>query len=208
MKNKEIISGVIGASFFAVGFLGLSIAVLPSLAIGAGAYVASELLISDKKKEIVNPKDLSFSKKIEFSKKSNKHISEMVKEIDDQEVAGYINNINVTTSKIIRTIEKNKINNKTSNKFLDYYLPVCVNIIDRYDEIENQELTSKDSKKFMQNSAKMVEETSLAFEKILNSLYENDIENNEAEMKVYNQMLKSDGYNANELEVKDGGSDE
>ena len=60
----------------------------------------------------------------------------------------------------------------------------------------------------MENSAKMVEETSVAFEKILNSLYENDIENNEAEMKVYNQMLKSDGYNANELEVKDGAKDE
>ena len=80
MKNKEVVSGVIGASFFAVGFLGLSIAVLPSLAIGAGAYVASELLLGDKKKEVVDPKTLSFSKKLEYAKKSNKHISEMVKE--------------------------------------------------------------------------------------------------------------------------------
>ena len=100
------------------------------------------------------------------------------------------------------------MNNKTTNKFLDYYLPVCVNIIDRYDEIENQGLTSKDSKKFMSSSANMVKETSLAFKKILNNLYQNDIYNNEAEMKVYNQMLKSDGYNSDELMVKDGEEDE
>ncbi len=204
MKNKEIVSGVVGASFFAIGYLGLSVAIIPSLVIGAGAYVASELIMGDSKEKKYDFKEESLSKKIDSAKKSNKHISDMIKEIEDETVKKYLKNINSTTNKIINTIEKNNINNSTSNKFLDYYLPVCVNIIDRYDEIENQELTSKDSKKFMKNSAKMVEETSLAFRKILNSLYQNDIENNEAEMKVYNQMLKSDGYNSNDLVVKDG----
>ena len=149
MKNKEVISGIVGAGFFALGYLGLSVAIIPSLAIGTGAYVASELLLSGKKKEEIDNKKLSLNKKIENAKKSNKHINEMIKEIEDADVANCIKEINVTTSKIIRTIEKNNINNKTSNKFLDYYLPVCVNIIDRYDEIENQKLTSKDSKKLV-----------------------------------------------------------
>ena len=204
MKNKEIFSGVVGASFFAIGYLGLSVAIVPSLVLGAGAYIASELLINDSKKKINEVFEESLTKKIENARKFNKHIAEMVKEIDDDEVKNNMKNINTTTSKIINTIEKNKIDNSTSNKFFDYYLPVCVNIIDRYDEIENQDLTSKDSKQFLNNSAKMVAETSLAFRKILNSLYQNDIENNEAEMKVYNQMLKTDGYNSNDLKVKDG----
>ena len=208
MKNKEVISGIVGAGFFALGYLGLSVAIIPSLAIGTGAYVASELLLSGKKKEEIDNKKLSLNKKIENAKKSNKHINEMIKEIEDADVANCIKEINVTTSKIIRTIEKNNINNKTSNKFLDYYLPVCVNIIDRYDEIENQKLTSKDSKKFMENSNEIVHETNDAFKKILNSLYQNDIENNEAEMKVYNQMLKSDGYNSSSLNLKDGDGNE
>lgn len=204
MKNKEIVSGVVGASFFAIGYLGLSVAIVPSLVLGAGAYIASELLINDSKKKINEVFEEPLTKKIENARKFNKHIAEMVKEIDDDEVKNNMKNINTTTSKIINTIEKNKIDNSTSNKFFDYYLPVCVNIIDRYDEIENQDLTSKDSKQFLNNSAKMVAETSLAFRKILNSLYQNDIENNEAEMKVYNQMLKTDGYNSNDLKVKDG----
>lgn len=209
MNNKEIISSVVGASFFAIGYIGLSVAVLPSILIGAGAYVASELVLNDKKKEkIIENKELSFSKKIENAKKSNRHINEMISEIDDYEVRDYLKNINKTTSKIITAIQKENINKKSVDKFLDYYLPVCVNIIDRYDEIENQDLTSKDSKEYMKNSKKIVKETSLAFEKILNSMYQRDIVNNEAEMKVYNQMLKADGYDSSELELKVGDDDE
>lgn len=208
MKNKEIVSGVVGASFFALGYLGMSVALLPALAIGAGAYVASELVIKGPEPAIDKVEEMSLKKRLEVARKQNKHISEMIDEVDSIDVSKDIKKINVTANKILNTIEKNKINNKSSNKFLDYYLPVCVNIIDRYDEIENQGLTSKDSKKFMNNSIKMIEETSSAFEKILDSLYQNDIYNNEAEMKVYNQMLKSDGYNSKELEVKDGDSDE
>ena len=208
MKNKEIVSGVVGASFFALGYLGMSVAFLPALAIGAGAYVASELVMTGPEKAVDKVEEMDLNKRLNEAKKSNKHIEEMIDEIDSTEVSRDLKDINNTTTKIIKTIEKNKLNNKTTNKFLDYYLPVCVNIIDRYDEIENQGLTSKDSKKFMSSSANMVKETSLAFKKILNNLYQNDIYNNEAEMKVYNQMLKSDGYNSDELMVKDGEEDE
>jgi 5-bromo-4-chloroindolyl phosphate hydrolysis protein len=207
MKNREIISGVVGASFFAIGYLGLSIAALPALAVGTTAYVASELLLSGKKEEINNI-NITLSQRIAKARKDIKHINELIKEIDDKEIKKYLDDISSSSTKIINTIEKTKIDNKTSNKFLDYYLPVCVNILDRYDEIENQDLTSKDSKKFMDNSANMVVETDLAFEKILNNLYQDNIENNEAEMKVYNQMLKSDGYNSAELKLKDGDNSE
>ena len=50
MKNKEIISGVVGAGFFALGYLGLSVAIVPSLAIAGAAYVASELVLNGKEK--------------------------------------------------------------------------------------------------------------------------------------------------------------
>lgn len=207
MKNKEIISGVVGASFFAVGYLALSVTLLPSLALGAGAYLASELVLTGKKKEEIITGELSLKDKIKNARLENKHIKEMKDEINNIEVKQHLEDIYKTTNKILNTIEKNNLSNRTTNKFLDYYLPVCVNIIDRYDEIENQELTSKDSKKFMNNSINMIDETKKAFQKVLDSLYQNDIENNEAEMKVFNQMLISDGYNEDELEV-DGDKNE
>jgi len=207
MKNKEIISGVVGAGFFALGYLALSVAIVPSLAIGGAAYVASELVLNGKEKVAETLEEKSLKNRIKEGYNQNKHITEMIKEIDSMEVKEDLKEISSTTSKILNTIEKNNLNNKTTYKFLDYYLPVCVSIIDRYDEIENQDLTSSDSKKFMENSSKMIKETNVAFKKILNSLYQKDIYNNEAEMKVYNQMLKQDGYN-NEIDVKEGVDDE
>ena len=46
MKNKEIISAVVGSAFFAVPYIGLSVAALPALAIGCAAFGASELVLS------------------------------------------------------------------------------------------------------------------------------------------------------------------
>ena len=207
MKNKNIISSVVGASFFAVGYLGLMVPLAPALALGAASFVASELIINSTKKEEIN-NELSLEEKIALSRKSNKHIKDMIPSIDDEEVKKNLGEITRTTTKILDTVEKNNLHNKTVNKFIDYYLPVCVKIVDRYDEIENQSLTSRDSKKFMMDSGKIIGDTNKAFKKILNSLYQSDILNADAEMKVYNSILKADGYEDEILEIKEGENDE
>ncbi len=207
MKNKNIISSFVGAGFFAVGYLGLMVPLAPSLALGAASFLASELIMNGSKvKEEI--KELSLKDKVNNSRKQNLHIKEIIKNIDDEEVKEYLEDITKTTNKILSTIEKNNLNNRTVNKFMEYYLPVCVKIVDRYDEIENQMLTSSDSKKFMNDSKKIIKDTSSAFKKILNSLYQSDILNADAEMKVYNAVLKSDGYEDEIMNLKEGEIDE
>ena len=202
--NKNIISSVVGAGFFAVGYLGLSLALPPALALGAVSFVASELIVNGADKKIEERKELSFSEKIiNEARKDNKHIKEIISNIEDEEVCKDIDEINKSTTKIINYIEKNKLKNKTSDKFFEYYLPVCVKIIDRYDDIENQRLTSSDSKKFMNDGKRIIKDTNNSFKKILDSLYQSDIANAEAEMKVFNSILKSDGYDESILESGD-----
>lgn len=205
MKNKNIISGVVGAGFFAVGYLGLMIPLAPALALGAASFVASELIINNSKKEEMT--EIRFEDKITNAIKMNKHIKEMIIHIENDNVKKDLEDITKTTNKILDTALKNNLQNKTVNKFIDYYLPVCVRIVDRYDEIENQDLTSKDSKKFMDDSKKIINDTNKAFKKILNSLYQSDILNADAEMKVYNSILKSDGYD-DILNLEEGEADE
>ena len=130
----------------------------------------------------------------------------MVDKIDDDDMSKDLEDIAKTSSKIINHIEESHLENKTANKFMDYYLPVCVKIVSRYDEIENQSLTSKDSKEFMQNTGKILKATDKAFKKILNSLYQSDIIDADAEMKVFNTMLTADGFDETILE--DGEKDE
>lgn len=201
--NKNIISSVVGAGFFAVGYLGLSLALPPALALGAVSFVASELIVNGADKKIEERKELSFNEKINEARKDNKHIKEIIVNIEDEEVCKDLDEINKSTTKIINYIEKNKLKNKTSDKFFEYYLPVCVKIVDRYDDIENQRLTSSDSKKFMNDGKRIIKDTNNSFKKILDSLYQSDIANAEAEMKVFNSILKSDGYDESILESGD-----
>ena len=46
----------------------------------------------------------------------------------------------------------------------------------------------------------MVSDINVAFNKILNNLYQSEIIDTDAEMKVFNSMLKSEGFSDNELD--------
>lgn len=200
--NKNIISSVVGAGFFAVGYLGLAVPIAPALALGVASFVASELIVNGKEKQ-EERKELTFKEKIIEARKMNRHLKEMIGEIESDDTKNNLEEIYASSNKIINCIEKNELKNKTVNKYLDYYLPVCVKIVDRYDEIENQSLTSSDSKKFMMDGNKIIKDTNRAFKKILDSLYQSDIVNTEAEMKVFNSILKADGFDESILEVED-----
>ena len=206
MKNKDIVSGVVGAGFFAVGYLALALPIAPALVVGAASFIASELVINGSKK-IEEIKELSFGDKILESKNEIKYLKDMVDKIDDEDVSSDILDITKSADKIINRIEESGLKNKVATKFMDYYLPVCVKIVGRYDEIENQSLTSRDSKEFMSNTAKILKATNKAFKKILNSLYQSDIVDADAEMKVLNSMLTADGFDET-LIGEDGEVDE
>ena len=88
------------------------------------------------------------------------------------------------------------------NNFFNYYLPVTINILTKYDEIENQKLNTEDSKKFMDSTQKMVKKINEAFKKQLSNLYQSDMIDTDAEMKVFDTMLKSDGYDVDDNDFK------
>lgn len=199
MKNKNIVSSFVGAGFFAVSYLALALPIAPALAIAGASFVASELVISGNKKiqEVIEP---TFKEKVNIAKKQIDYLKDMISKIDDDKMKEDLKEITISSSKIINRIEESNLKNKTSKKFMDYYLPVCVKIMSRYDEIENQSLTSKDSKEFMENTGKLLKATNKAFKKILNSLYQSEIIDADAEMKVFNTMLKADGFDKELLE--------
>lgn len=200
MKNKEIISAVVGASFFAIPYVGLSVTLAPSLVVGSVAFVASELILSGfKKEDDLSEIDRPLYLKITEAKKQNKEILALIPKVESEEVRKSLNDIHSTVNKIINVIEKDyKKANKTDN-FFDYYLPILVKIVNRYDEIENQDLISKDGKNFIKKADKMIKDTSESFKLILSSLYQGDLMDADAEMKVYDLMLKADGLTENSI---------
>lgn len=198
MKNHDILSALTGGIFFAIPYLTLSVPVIPSLIIGASAFCAGELVFKKNEKEQTSQIDL-----IKKAKEEDRHILAMIKEINDEEVKQTLREIHKSVFKIIRTIETKPHKIAGTNKFFDYYLPVVIKIIDQYDNIENQELSSKESEKFFASTKKMLQESNEAFKEILNNLYQKDIIETNVEMKVLNSMLKSDGLKNDEFDILD-----
>lgn len=202
MKNKEVLSGILGGSFFAASFLAVGIPIIPSIVVGAFAFLGSELVMSKTQFVVFDKIDEKNAEQVlNDAKNKNKYILDMVPKIDDEVVQRYLRSINSTTAKIISTVSKNKNKIKQTQKFWTYYLPITVGIVQKYDEIENQRLSSKDAKDFFEKSRETLEEIDKSFKKILNNLYESDIENATADMKVLNTILKSDGFS--ELNAKE-----
>ena len=206
MNNKDTISAVIGGTFFAIPYLALSTPILPSLLIGTAAFGAGELVLSGFVKESLKDINRPLWLVLEDAKKNNRKIIEKIPLIDDEEIRDSLNSINDTVNKIIDTVTKNPEKADNINNFFEYYLPVVVKVLDRYDEIENQKLSSAEAKKFTTSTKKMISEADNSFKKILDNLYKSEMVDTDAEMKVFNTMLKADGIDDTDLnkEEKDG----
>lgn len=208
MKNKEITSAILGSTFFAIPYLGLSVALAPSLVIGGCAFLASELMFSGvKTKEKLKNTNRSLYQKILEARKEQKQIKNLIPKVEKTETKQDLKEINETINKILEEVEKNPKKEKSLNNFFDYYLPVLIKITTRYDEIENTRLTSKDEKTFMTKAEKIIKDTNKAFKTILSNLYQKDIMDTDADMKVYELMLKADGIVEDNI-IKKGEQDE
>ncbi len=209
MKNKEIVSAVVGSAFFAIPYLGLSVALAPALIIGGMAFGASELMLSGiKSKVTLKDSDRPLYLKISEAKRESKMILNLIPKVESEDTRKNLNEIHDTVTKIIKTVEDNPKKAKNIDNFFDYYLPVLIKIVDRYDEVENQKLISSDGRVFIEKADKMIKDTNKAFKTILSSLYSKDIMDTEADMKVYDMMLKADGIVEDNLIMKGSEEDE
>ena len=194
MKKNYIYSAILGGAFFAVPYVALGIELLPSLAISAAASGAGTLIFKDR-----NKLDLSIDKKnlydiLKEAKEETLQISNISKQIEDKEVVENIEQICDISNKIIDTLSKNPNKLGQARNFLNYYLPVTIKILTRYDEIENQRLNTTESKEFMESVKKMTEKIKNAFNEQLNNMYQTEMIDTDAEIKVFESMLKSDGF--------------
>lgn len=195
MKKEYIYSCLLGGTFFAVPYLACGLAALPSAVIGVAAYGAGILIFRDKKKiDISDNFEMEDRIAIKEAKELTIKMQNISKQLESPQLVQNVKSIVSTTNKIIETVEKKPEKIKKVRNFLNYYLPVTTKILERYDEIENQRLNTKDSKKFMSSVEEMIAKIKAAFEEQLSNIYQTEMVDTDAELKVFESMLKSDGF--------------
>ena len=192
MKKGYIVSAILGAGFVAGPlFMGMQLPV--ALGMGVVAYVAGNLIFSEKE-TIQTVSSENLYDLLSSAKKINSEICSMIEKIEDKELQDDIREIYRIADKIIDTISKNPTKQKKANNFFQYYLPVTLKILQKYDEIENQRLESVEGKEFMKNTKNMIRTIKKSFNEQLSNLYQADMIDTDADMKVFKTMLKTDGY--------------
>lgn len=179
----------------------MSIGLIPSLAIGICAFGAGELLFGDSKIKDNILEINEVDKTLSEAKEMNIKIEQIKNRIEDEDLVLNITQINNSVTKIINTVDKKRDKFKNMNNFFNYYLPVTYRILCKYDEIEDQRLNSEESKKFMESTKNMISKINQAFKDQLSKLYQTDIIDTDADIKVFDSMLKSDGFD-NSTDIK------
>ena len=91
-------------------------------------------------------------------------------------------------------------------KFMNYYLPTTIKLLNAYDRMSSQGIEGENLDKSMKNINEMLDAAIEAFKKRLDSLFENQALDIETDIAVMNQMLAREGLSGEkDFKVSTGG---
>ena len=209
MRNGPILSGIAGGICFAAPYMilsgpfGVTTALSVSIITGVLGFGAGTLVFSDTQSAddmTIDTEHEEIDDVITKAKKMNADIIGMVNRVEDPDLQLDIRAIYQTTSKIINTVSKTPKKIKYVQTFFNYYLPETLKLLRKYDEIENQRL-GKTGDEFMARTRKMISKIKDAFNEQLAHLYQEDMIDSDASMKVFDSMMKSEGFDGNDFKL-------
>ena len=205
MKASYIISIIIAIIAFCGLYLGLDLNVIFSIFISLGSYYALTLIFNRNEvlQEKIDLERIEYEQLTAQATNTIKQIKGLEGKIENQGIQSNISQICETSDKILLSLKEKPKKMKQVRKFVDYYLPFTLKILDQYDRVENQSLTSQESIDFMERVERMLDRVKLACEAQLNNMYDLDIIDTNADIKVFETMLKTDGLVDNNMNIID-----
>ncbi len=113
--------------------------------------------------------------------------------IQDSEVRQKINEIMRITDKIMQDAIQDPADVPQIKKFMNYYLPTTIKLLNAYDRMGLQGIEGENVDKSMKNINEMLDTAIVAYKKRLDSLLANQALDIETDIAVLNTMLERDG---------------
>ncbi len=144
------------------------------------------------------PQKKSYGPKVDpIVEEGNKALSEMgrlYRSIQDPTVRGKINEIMRVTDKIVQDAISDPSDIPQIKKFMNYYLPTTIKLLNAYDRMSSQGIEGENLDKSMKSINEMLDDAIEAYKKMLDSLFANQALDIETEIDVMNQMLNREGF--------------
>ena len=113
--------------------------------------------------------------------------------VQDVEVRKKINELMRITDKITQDAIHDPDDIPQIKKFMNYYLPTTIKLLNAYDRMSAQGIEGENLDKSMKSINEMLDQAIVAYKKRLDSLFENQALDIETDIEVMNQMLAREG---------------
>lgn len=114
-------------------------------------------------------------------------------EIPDERISAQIDLIERLTAQIFDCVRKNPEKLSQIRQFLNYYLPTTIKLMEQYVTLQNQSLKTKNITEGMQKIEELLDKVIIAFQRQLDALFEADVVDITADIRVMEQMMASEG---------------
>lgn len=143
--------------------------------------------------EPVSTGNVDLDELIATGKKSVAEIRTINLRIPDPEITKKLDRIESVTELIFKKAAENQTNIRQVRRFMDYYLPTTISLLNRYIELRDNGISTESSVAAQEKIIGMLDTVVVAFENELNSLYENDLVDITADIEVMKKMMASEG---------------
>ena len=166
--------------------------------------------MQEQVKQEAAAKKKSYGPKVDpIVEEGNKALAEMGRlymSIKDPQVRGKINEIMRITDKIVQDAITDPADIPQIKKFMTYYLPTTIKLLNAYDRMSSQGIEGENLDKSMKNINEMLDDAIDAYKKMLDSLFANQALDIETEIDVMNTMLAREGLSGEkDFQVAAGG---
>ena len=114
-------------------------------------------------------------------------------EIPDERISAQIDLIERLTAQIFDCVRKNPKKLSQIRQFLNYYLPTTIKLMEQYVTLQNQSLKTENITEGMQKIEDLLDKVIIAFQRQLDALFESDVVDITADIRVMEQMMASEG---------------
>lgn len=114
-------------------------------------------------------------------------------EIPDERISAQIDLIERLTAPIFDCVRKNPKKLSQIRQFLNYYLPTTIKLMEQYVTLQNQSLKTENITEGMQKIEDLLDKVIIAFQRQLDALFEADVVDITADIRVMEQMMASEG---------------
>ena len=124
---------------------------------------------------------------------SIKTIRRLNDEIPDERMSAQIDLIERLTAQIFDSVRQKPEKLGQIRQFLNYYLPTTIKLMEQYVQLQNQNVKTENIDEGMQKIEGLLDKVIVAFRRQLDALYEADVVDITADIRVMEQMMAGEG---------------